>query len=211
MDRLTLASVAAPFLAKGAEAFSKSAGETLGAKVGELCQAVADKFRGDSDAEETLALGKKRPDSKRQENALREVLAEKLEADPDFAVSEQRLVDELEKGGSRTVFDKRGQTMHGSQTNIAGSFSGNVLFNQFNGPVSLGGEAVDMRGSTGAIYKPSGPVNQQYRYYSKARDVSSKSEGQRRIKCIFLAANPKGTQLLERDKEIWEITAMIRA
>ncbi len=201
MDRLTLASVAAPFLAKGAEAFSKSAGETLGAKVGELCQAVADKFRGDSDA----------PDSKRQENALREVLAEKLEADPDFAVSEQRLVDELEKGGSRTVFDKRGQTMHGSQTNIAGSFSGNVLFNQFNGPVSLGREAVDMRGSTGAIYKPSGPVNQQYRYYSKARDVSSKSEGQRRIKCIFLAANPKGTQLLERDKEIWEITAMIRA
>jgi len=40
MDPMTLASIAAPFVAKGAEAFSKSAGEKLGAKVGELCQAV---------------------------------------------------------------------------------------------------------------------------------------------------------------------------
>ena len=32
---------------------------------------MIDKFRGDSDAEETLALGKKRPDSKGQESALR--------------------------------------------------------------------------------------------------------------------------------------------
>ena len=74
MDPLSLTSVAAPFLAKGAEAFSKSAGEKLGAKVGELCQAVADKFRGDSDAEETLALAQKRPDSKGQESALEEIL-----------------------------------------------------------------------------------------------------------------------------------------
>jgi len=137
MDRLTLASVAAPFLAKGAEAFSKSAGETLGAKVGELCQAVADKFRGDSDAEETLALARKRPDSKGQQSALEEILAEKLKADPDFASNVQRLVDELQKGnGSRTAFDQRGQTVHGPQTNIAGNVRGNVISRTFSGPVN---------------------------------------------------------------------------
>lgn len=137
MDPLTLASVAAPFLAKGAEAFSKSAGEKLGAKVVELCQAVIDKFRGDSDAEETLALARKRPDSKGQESALEEVLAEKLKADPDFAEKVQRLVGELEKGGgSRTAFDQRGQTVQGSETNIAGNVSGNVLSGTFSGPVN---------------------------------------------------------------------------
>lgn len=51
----------------------------------------------------------------------------------------------------RKVFDQRGQTLHGPQTNIAGNVSG---------PVALGGEAVDMRGSTGTIYKPSGSVSQ---------------------------------------------------
>ena len=137
MDPLTLASVAAPFLAKGAEAFSKSAGEKLGAKVVELCQAVIDKFRGDSDAEETMALARKRPDSKGQESALEEVLAEKLKADPDFAEKVQRLVGELEKGGgSRTAFDQRGQTVQGSETNIAGNVSGNVLSGTFSGPVN---------------------------------------------------------------------------
>ena len=137
MDPLTLASVAAPFLAKGAEAFSKSAGEKLGAKVGELCQTVIDRFRGDSDAEGTLALAQKKPDSKGQQNALQEVLAEKLQADPDFAARVQRLVDELQKeGGSGTAFDQRGQTVHGAQTNIAGNVNGPVLSGMFSGPVN---------------------------------------------------------------------------
>ena len=107
------------------------------AEVGELCQAVADKFRGDSDAEETLALARKRPDSKGQQSALEEILAEKLKADPDFASNVQRLVDELQKGnGSRTAFDQRGQTVHGPQTNIAGNVRGNVISRTFSGPVN---------------------------------------------------------------------------
>ncbi len=40
--------------------------------------------------------------------------------------------------------------------------SGPVLSGQFSGPVSMGGEAIDMRGSTGAIYKPTGPVRQHF-------------------------------------------------
>lgn len=136
MDPLSLAAIAAPFVAKGAEAFSKSAGDKLGGKVGELCQAVVNKFKGDSDAEETLALAQKKPDSKGRQSALEEVLAEKLEADPDFASNVQRLVDELQKGVTKTAFDQRGQTVHGAQTNIAGNVSGTVLSGTFSGPVN---------------------------------------------------------------------------
>lgn len=136
MDPLTLAAIAAPFLAKGAEAFSKSAGDKLGGKVGELCQAVVNKFKGDSDAEETLALAQKKPDSKGRQSALEEVLAEKLEADPDFASKVQRLVDELQKGDTRAAFDQQGQTVHGAQTNIAGNVNGPVLSGTFSGSVN---------------------------------------------------------------------------
>lgn len=65
--------------------------------------------------------------------------------------------------GPTTVFDQRGQTVHGPQTNIAGDVHGPVISGQFSGPVAVGGgEAVDMRGSQGAVYKPSGPVEQQF-------------------------------------------------
>lgn len=37
-------SLAAPFVAKGAEAFSQAEGDELGAKVGELYQAAISKF-----------------------------------------------------------------------------------------------------------------------------------------------------------------------
>ena len=70
---------------------------------------------------------------------------------------------EPEPGAWRTMFDQRGQTVHGPQTNIAGDVHGPVLSGQFGGPVTVGGgEAVDLRGSQGAIYKPSGPVEQQF-------------------------------------------------
>jgi hypothetical protein len=65
--------------------------------------------------------------------------------------------------GAWTLFDQRGQTVHGPQTNIAGDVHGPVLSGQFGGPVAVGGgEAVDMRDSQGAVYKPSGPVDQQF-------------------------------------------------
>ena len=63
MDPLTLAALAAPFVAKGAEAFSSAAGEKLGAKVGELCQAVINKFKGDSYAEQTLSRAQELPEA----------------------------------------------------------------------------------------------------------------------------------------------------
>lgn len=49
----------------------------------------------------------------------------------------------------------------GPETNIAGPVQGSVLSGQFDGPVAAGAgaEAVDLRGATGSIYKPSGPVH----------------------------------------------------
>lgn len=138
MDPMSLAAIAAPFVAKGADVFSKTAGEKLGGMVGDLCKAIVDKFKGDSYAEQTLARAQEKPEAEGRQSALKEVLAEKLEGDLDFAEKVQKLVDELEKGGARTVFDQRGQTVHGSQTNIAGNVSGSVLSGTFSGPVNTG-------------------------------------------------------------------------
>jgi hypothetical protein len=70
---------------------------------------------------------------------------------------------EPEPGAWRTMFEQRGQTVHGPQTIIAGDVQGPVLSGQFSGPVAVGGgEAVNLRGSQGALYKPSGPVEQQF-------------------------------------------------
>jgi len=54
------------------------------------------------------------------------------------------------------------QSILGPQTNIAGDVHGPVLSGKFHGPVATGGEAVDMSGSTGAVYKPNGPVKQYF-------------------------------------------------
>jgi tetratricopeptide (TPR) repeat protein len=45
-------------------------------------------------------------------------------------------------------------SVQGPQTNIADKVHGDVFSGKFDGPVASGGEAVDLRGSTEAIYKP---------------------------------------------------------
>ncbi|MEA3396912.1 MAG: caspase family protein, partial [Chloroflexota bacterium] len=73
-----------------------------------------------------------------------------------------RVGGDMVMGDKTTVFDQRGQTV-GTQTNIAGNVTDPVLSGQFGGPVAVGGgEAVDMRGTTSAVYKPSGPVTQYF-------------------------------------------------
>jgi hypothetical protein len=65
--------------------------------------------------------------------------------------------------GAWTTSDQRGQTVHGPQTNIAGPVQGTVFSGTFHGPVATDeGEAVDLRGSQGAVYEPAGPVEQQF-------------------------------------------------
>ena len=61
--------------------------------------------------------------------------------------------------GAWAALDQRGQTVHGAQTNITGDTH---LSGDFDGPVSVGGEAVALGGSQGALYKPTGPVEQHF-------------------------------------------------
>ena len=119
LDPVSLAALATPFLAKGAEAFMKTAGEKLGGKIVELFQAVADKFKGDSYAEQTLARAKEMPESEDRQIALKGVLTEKMKADGDFTENVKKLIDGMQKDAASTyiAFDQRGQTV-GTQTNI---------------------------------------------------------------------------------------------
>jgi nucleoside phosphorylase len=154
----------APLLAKGAEALAKNAGEKVAGKVVELCHTIENKFKGDSYAEQTLARAREKPEIEGRQAALKEVLTEKMEADPDFAQKVTKLVEEVQKeqASSRKVFNQQGQTVHGPQTNIGGNVQGNVFSGILSGPVAMGGDAVDLRDSKGAINKPSGSVTQHY-------------------------------------------------
>ena len=212
MDILSIAAIAAPFVAKGAEVFSKTVGEKLGGLVGDLSRSVADRFKGDASAQQALAGAQEKPDSKARQTALQAAIAEKMEDDADFAEEIQRLVESIKKEGAGSVFDQQGQTVQGPQTNIAGGVQGTVFSGQFKGPLSMGGDANDFRGSTGAVFKSSGSVSQHFGDviigHSRAKADNKNSK---KIKALFLASNPKGTTPLELDREIREITEKIRA
>ena len=116
MDPISIAGLAGFvvfYVAKGLDALSKSAGEKMGGVIGDLCQSVADKFKGDSYAEQTLAKAKEIPDSEDRQGALKSVLAEKMKADLDFAEKVKNLVDEAGKAQAGMAFDQRGQTVRG--------------------------------------------------------------------------------------------------
>jgi ribosomal-protein-alanine N-acetyltransferase len=76
--------------------------------------------------------------------------------------------------------DQRDQTVHGPQTNVDGDVESPALSGEFDGPVATGGgEAVDMRGAQGALYKPSGPVEQHFGDRYEISDVSGEVNLQR--------------------------------
>ena len=137
MDISLIVAAAAPFLAKGIEAFSNTAGEKVAEKVGELCQTIGNKFKGDSYAEQTLARAKEKPESAERLNALKGILVEKMEEDPNFAKDVKTQVEALKESSQTSVaFDQREQTVHGSQTNIVGDVQGPVFSGTFSGPVN---------------------------------------------------------------------------
>jgi hypothetical protein len=85
-----------------------------------------------------LSRAQEKPESKARQGALQEVLAEKMEEDPDFAEKIQKLADAVQKESSSAVFDQRGQRVHGSQTNI-GEANAPVFSGTFSGPVNING------------------------------------------------------------------------
>jgi len=98
----------------------------LGGKIVDFCTDVANKFRGDSYAEQTLTRAQEMPESEDRQMALKGILAEKMKDDPDFAEVVKKLFDEINSQASsnRTVFDQRGQNVD-TQTNI-GNVQGSV-------------------------------------------------------------------------------------
>ena len=126
VDPVSLAAFAAPLLVKGAEAFTKTAGEKLGGKMVDLCQVVVEKFKGDGYAEQTLARAKEIPESDERQLALEGILAEKMKEDSFFREEVETLFDEMKNKSllTRTIFDQRGQTVD-IQTNI-GNVQGSI-------------------------------------------------------------------------------------
>lgn len=173
-----------------------------------------EKFKGDASAEQALAGAQEKPDSEARKLALKAAIAEKMEDDTAFAQEIKRLVDLIRKEERGAAFDQRGQTVHGPQTNIAGDVHGPVFSGEFRGPVAMGGDAIDFRGSKGAVFKPTGQVSQHFGNinigYSGVKEPSEDHKKSRKIKALFLASNPKGTAILQLDKEIREITEKIR-
>ena len=118
MDLASAAAIAAPFVAKGAEAFSKTAGDRLAGKAAELLRAVSGKFKGDPYAEQTLVRAKEMPESEERIGMLSGILAEKMQSDHDFAEVICRLVNETKKNCTVQINNFSGQTVHGNQTVI---------------------------------------------------------------------------------------------
>jgi len=83
-----------PYLAKAGEAFAKKTGEQLTERVSKLYQAIKKKFAGDDYAEQTLTRVEEKPTSTGRQVVLKEVLAEKMEDDANFADMVRRSVEE---------------------------------------------------------------------------------------------------------------------
>jgi len=99
-----------------------------------------------------------------------------------------------------------------------GAWSGLVLSGTFQGPVAVGeGEAVDMRGAQGAVYKPAGPVEQQFghRLVITGSDVSGQvavGEGITQVQAVGAPA-PAVTEaeLAELRRSLAELRARVAA
>jgi len=139
VDPLGIAVIAAPFVAKGAEAFSNTAGEKLGGLVGDLCRSVVDRFKGDAGAQQVLASAQEKPDSKTKQVALQAAIAEKMEDDANFAQEIQRLVDAVKGECAGYVLNQQKQTVNGPQKNIVGDVQEKMVSGQVNGAIAMEG------------------------------------------------------------------------
>jgi hypothetical protein len=99
-------------------------------------------------------------------------------------------------GDKPTGVDQRDQQVHGPQTNIAGDASGPVASGQFESAAAVGGgEAVDLRGSQGALHKPTGPVDQQFGNRTVVHTTGDVVFGSQPDGALDLAPSPEATRL----------------
>jgi hypothetical protein len=99
MDPVTIASAAlailGPYLAKAGGKFAEKAGETLAEQAEDLYQLIKRRFASDAYAEQTLTRAEQQPESEGRLAAVQEVLADKMNEDPDFAEAVRRIVDQV--------------------------------------------------------------------------------------------------------------------
>jgi hypothetical protein len=96
-------SVLTPYLAEAGKEFAKKAGEKLADKAGEIYQLIKDKFKGDDEAQQTLALVEAKPDSKPRLATLEEVLLDRMRGDGEFLHKLHQLVTEAREADSRKI------------------------------------------------------------------------------------------------------------
>lgn len=90
------ASLIAPYITKGSEAFISEFGKSAGQKFGELLHLVKNQFEGDKEAETVLDLVEKNPQSKARVASLEEEIAKKMREDPDFANKLSALMEQVQ-------------------------------------------------------------------------------------------------------------------
>ncbi len=90
----------APYLAKGGEEFAKKGGDATWERMKALYQAIYNKFSADKDdyAQQTLKRLEEKPLEESRKRALSDILAEKAEADPEFAQQLKQRVQDTTQG-----------------------------------------------------------------------------------------------------------------
>jgi len=85
--------VIVPYVSSGAEGFAQQAGKVAFGKAGDLLEAVAKRWKGDQEAEQTLELFRRNPD--RYASVVSDLFLINLEADPVFAAEVRKRLDSL--------------------------------------------------------------------------------------------------------------------
>jgi hypothetical protein len=117
-----------PYLIKGGEAIAKSAVDESFQLASKLYKTIKKKFSDDSYAKETLRRIKENPVSEVRKSALAGVLEEKIEADPDFKITLEKLLAITKNSESNTInqnVEVSGNARTGNVTTI-GKVNGKV-------------------------------------------------------------------------------------
>jgi hypothetical protein len=83
----------APYLAAASKEVAKKAADQVGNTASSLYQLIVKKFKGDADAEGTMASVEAKPTSEGRQTVLQEILVEKMRNDPEFAARLKRLLE----------------------------------------------------------------------------------------------------------------------
>lgn len=100
----SVVSLLAPYLAKISEGAAQKAGESAWEKTKAIYQAIVSKFNKDEYAKQTLKRLEEKPETESRQRALVDVLAEKAEADSEFAEELNRLMKDTTQGQELSQF-----------------------------------------------------------------------------------------------------------